>query len=394
MTHTTMREIHGDEMAEVIYTLATPALNPSPPLPDKAERQEIIKKRQGVTCFALYEEDTPVACVASTAMTQNVRGALYGMGGIWGVATATAARRQGYSRHVLARLLAALRERGQPLSGLYPFRESFYENLGYVTFPQPRKVGFAPAPLLPLLKRNLGGEVQQLLSSDGFDAYRDYLLQMRERVHGVALFDHPDRDRAQRNPVWLALARVDGKPVGVMLYDLKGDAPTEFKMRVFRFYYVTSQGKYLLLAWIARHTDQANSVEMTLPPYELPETWMADLSVKPEPIFRAPMGRVVDVAGIGSMGTGPGRFAARVTDPLCSWNERVWKFETVDGAIEVAETGAADCELTIQGLAALIYGTHDPADFSMRGWGDPSPGLQGTMRAMFPPRLPHLHEFF
>jgi len=394
MTHTTMRELRGDEMAEVIYTLATPALNPSPPLPDKAERQEIIKKRQGVTCFALYEGDTPVACVASTAMTQNVRGTLYGMGGIWGVATAPAARRKGYSRRVLARLLAAIRERGHPLSGLYPFRESFYQNLGYVTFPPPRKVSFAPAPLLPLLKQNLGGEVQQLLSSDGFDAYRDYMLHMRGRVHGMALFDHPDRDRARRSSLWLALARVADQPVGLMLYDLKGERPTEFTMRVFRFYALTGQGRYLLLAWIARHVDQAERVEMTLPPYELPETWIADLNVKPEPIFRAPMGRVVDVAGIGGMQTGSGRFSARVSDPLCPWNERVWAFETRDGALQVTAASAPDCELAIQGLAALIYGTHDPADFPIRGWGDPSPGVQQTMRAMFPPRLPHLHESF
>ncbi len=394
MTDITIREIQGDERAEVLYTLATPALNPSPPLPDKAERLEIIKGRQGVTSFALFEDTVPAACAASTAMTQHVRGALYPMGGIWGVATAPAARRKGYSRRVLTQLLAAIRERGQPLSGLYPFKESFYEQLGYVTFPQPRKVSFAPSALLPLLKRDLDGEVERMLSSDGFDIYRDYVLRMRERVHGMALFDHVDRHRVQRDPVWLALAKVDGEPVGVMLYNLKGDAPTQFKMNVFRFYYRTSQGKYLLLAWIARHTDQAERVEMTLPPYELPETWMADLRVSPEPIFRAPMGRVVDVARIGGMRTGPGRFTARVTDPLCPWNERVWAFETVDDALQVADAGAADCELTIQGLTALVYGAHDPADFAIRGWGNPSSPVGATMRTIFPPLVPYMHEHF
>lgn len=394
MSHTTVREITGDEIAEVLYALATPALSPSPPLPDKAERQEIIKKRKGVTCFALYEDSLPAACAASTAMTQHVRGALYGMGGIWGVATAPAARRKGYSRRVLARLLVAMREHGQPLSGLYPFRESFYERLGYVTFPQPCKVTFAPPALLPLLNQDLGGEVEQVLTSDGFDAYQDFLRRMRERVHGMALFDHGDRDRAQRNPSWLAFARVEGEPVGVMLYDLKGDAPTEYNMRVFRFHYATSLGKYLLLAWIARHTDQANRVELMLPPYELPETWFADLNVTPERIFRAAMGRVVDVANIGGMQTGPGRFAARLSDPLCPWNEGVWRFEMLDGQLLVSETDQADCDLTIQALTALVYGTHSPADFFFRGWGNPAPQVQEIMQTMFPPMLPYLHEDF
>jgi predicted acetyltransferase len=394
MTNTTIREIQGDEMLEVMYALTSYALNPSPPLPDKAERQEIFKGRDRVTYFALYEEGTPVACAASAPMTQQVRGAMFGMGGIWGVATHPAARRKGYCRSVLARLWAAVRERGQGLSCLYPFRESFYERLGCATFPQPRTVKFAAAALAPLSKRELGGAVRQVLIGDGFDAYRDYVLEMRQRVHGMALFDHPDRARAQRNTTWLALAEVDGEPIGVMLYDLKGDRPTEYNMRVSRFYYRTSQGRYLLLGWIARHIDQAHQVEMTVPPFELPETWLADMAVEPEPIFRAPMGRVLDVGQIGGMGTGPGRFAARVSDPLCPWNEGVWALETVDGRLEVSAGKEPECELSIQALAALIYGTHVPDDFFYRGWGNPSPEVQETMRGMFPPRLPYLHEYF
>ena len=263
-----------------------------------------------------------------------------------------------------------------------------------MTFPQPRMVRFAPTALAPLSKRELGGGVRQVLISDGFDAYRDYVLAMQQRTHGMALFDHPDKARVQRDSVWVALAEVDGEPVGVMLYDLKGDRPTEYSMRVSRFYYHTSQGKYLLLQWIARHIDQANRVEMTVPPFELPETWLADMAVTPEPVFRAPMGRVLDVAKIGGMESGPGRFAARVSDPLCPWNEGVWAFETVDGRLEVSAGKEPECELSIQALAALIYGTHDPADFYYRGWGNAAPGVQESIRRMFPPRLPYLHEYF
>jgi hypothetical protein len=45
-------------------------------------------------------------------------------------------------------------------------------------------------------------------------------------------------------------------------------------------------------------------------------------------------------------------------------------------------------------LAALVYGGHDPADFPMRGWGEPDPATQATMRAMFPHALPFLHASF
>jgi len=334
--------------------------------------------------------------VVYTAMTQNVRGALLGMGGVWGVSTHPAARRKGYSRQLMARLLDAMRASGKPLSGLYPFRESFYERLGYTSLPQVRKARFAPSTLAPLLKVDLGGEVDLTLIGDGYETYLDYVRQMQQHTHGMAMFDVGDVVSAQRNRFWMALATADREPVGLMLYDLRGEKETEFNLRATRFYYRTSQGKYLLLQWIARHIDQANRVELWLAPFELPETWLADMNVTVETAYFTPLGRVVDVPQIGARGVqaGPGCFSARITDPLCPWNEGAWRFETVDGVLQVSPAEHADCTLSIQALATLLYGTHDPGDFAFRGWGDPSPQVQETMRAMFPRMLPHMHEFF
>lgn len=394
MTNTTIRQIHGDEMLEIVYWLDSYAFNASPPMPDKAKRLETLRQRVGPTHFALFEDDVPVACAAGTPMIQQVRGAMFGIGGIFDVLTHPAARRKGYSRRVLARTLSAIREDGRPLSCLYPFRESFYERLGYVTFPLPRKAKLTPLMLLPLLKKDLGGEIELVLIGDGYDTYRAYLRKLQRRVHGMAIFEQEQRASAQRNNSWLALAKVDGELVGMMLYDLKGERIMEFNLRALRFYYDTSQGKYLLLAWIARHADQASQVEIWLPPFEQPETWLADMKITMEPVFLSPMGRVLDVAQIGGMRTGPGCFSARIADPLCPWNEGIWQFETRDGALQVSPTDEADGDLSIQALAALVYGTNDPDSFAIRGWGNPSPQVQETMRTMFPPMAPYLHEFF
>jgi predicted acetyltransferase len=394
MTNTTIRQIQRDEMLEIVYWLDSYAFHSSPPMPDKAERQEILKERVGLTHFALFEDDTPVACAADTPLIQQVRGAMYRVGGILDVVTHPAARRKGYSRRVLARTLAAIREDGRPLSCLYPFRESFYERLGYVTFPLPHKAKLTPLALQPLLEKDLGGQVDLVLFGDGYDTYRAYLRKLQRRVHGMAIFEQEQKASAQRNRYWLALAKVDGELVGMMQYDLKGEKLMEFNLRALRFYYDTSQGKYLLLAWIARHADQASQVEIWLPPFEQPETWLADMRITMEPVFLSPMGRVLDVAKIGGMYTGPGCFSARITDPLCPWNEGVWQFETRGGVLWVNPTDEADCNLSVQALAALVYGTNDPDSFAIRGWGNPSPQVQETMRIMFPPMVPYLHEFY
>jgi hypothetical protein len=83
------------------------------------------------------------------------------------------------------------------------------------------------------------------------------------------------------------------------------------------------------------------------------------------------------------MQVGSGCFSARITDPLCQWNAALWRFGSSDGALQVTRADEADCYLSIQALRALVYGAHDPDDFAIRGWGNPSPAVQAVMRAMF-----------
>jgi predicted acetyltransferase len=106
------------------------------------------------------------------------------------------------------------------------------------------------------------------------------------------------------------------------------------------------------------------------------------------------MSRVLDVARIGGMQVGAGGFNARISDPLCPWNEGTWRFAAQDGRLQVSAAHEGDCNLTIQGLTALVAGTHDPQELELRGWGDPDPALQATLRRMFPRLWPYLHENF
>jgi predicted acetyltransferase len=394
MSGEVIRQLQAEEAAEIVYWLTAYSLEPSPPLPDKDERQDILKRRQGVTYLAMFEDNEPVACVASTQMTQHVREKLYGMGGVWAVATHPAARRKGYSKRLLLELMEIMRKEGQPVSGLYPFRESFYERLGYVTFPLGRKAIFNSSALAPLLNWDMEGIVELAPFGGAFKAYRDYSRELLGRMHGMAFVEQADEPGELSDNYWLALARIDGETVGLMQYQLQGEQVTRYKLRAVRFYYHDVRARYLLLNWIARHVDQAETVELWLPPFEWPETWLADMAVRIESLTRAAMGRVVDVSGIGGMQVGEGGFTFKLHDPQCPWNEGVWQFESVDGGLHVSPAKRAECELNIQGLSALVYGTHAPGDFRWRGWGDPSEKVQATMRKMFPPRLPHIHEFF
>jgi predicted acetyltransferase len=394
MKQITIRHLQGEEFLDVLFNFQMYAFRASPPFMEKEGWANIVRQRKGVTYHVLFGDENPVAAAANTVMTQNVRGKLFPAGGVWAVVTLPVARRKGYSRQVIGSLLSAVKEAGAVFSNLYPFRESFYERLGYVTHPLPIIAHISTQSLAPLLKMELDGEVVLKLMGEAYETYRSFLADLRPRVHGMTVFDFGEPAIASQNGFWVAMAKVDDEIEGMMLYKLVGEEISRFNFRASRFYYTTSRGKYLLLDWIARHIDQADRAELWLPPYEHPETWLTDMNVRIESQGRAPMSRVLDIARMGGMETGAGSFSAHITDPLIPSNEGNWKFGSVDGCLQVSKTNDVDCELTIQGLTALVFGTHNPLDFSIRGWGNPQPGTQAVMRTMFPPRIPFLHENF
>ncbi len=389
-----IRQVSGDECLEILRQLPGYAFRSSPPLLEEAASRAMLDERVGSYYLVLYEQGAPVACAARVEMTQHVRGAIFPMGGIYDVVTHPTARRKGYALRLLTQLYDRMHEEKFPLTGLYPFRESFYERLGYITFLQPKWVKLLPANLGGLLKKKLDGKVKLKLLSECFDEYHTFLQQVQQQRHGMGLFTNRPLSPGTRNDYWVAFACIDGQTRGVMLYKLRGEQEMAFDLRALRFYYLDPRARVLLLEWLARHVDQARSLEILLPPDEQPETWLSDIQANVRGDVFTGMGRVLDVAGLAGIETGEGRLTMQIHDPHCPWNEGSWDFESMDGKLQVKKSTQTGCDLSIQALSALVYGVFDPQDFEFRGWGNPDPAQQAAMRAMFPPRQPYLHELF
>ena len=395
MANLTIRRVQGEELLKFQFPLSDYAFGGTPPLGKIDEAREWLPSFADSIMLVMFADERPIATVLSSPLTQNVRGEIYPLGGVGDVTTVPEERRQGHSRRLLVELFAMLRAEGAVLAGLYPFRASFYERFGFVAFPYVRIVSFSPQTLLPLLRWNLGGQFERMLIADGIVTWCAFTRECQKSIHGMTLFS--DRVTTYRQQVmnghWLVLARFEGEIVGALLYKITG---FKEKMLIPNFLYRDSRGKYLLLEWLARHADQVNEVELHLPAGEQPEVWVDDMDAK----IRLPvihyngMGRILDMAKIGGMQTGPGRFSAKISDPHCPWNEGLYTFETVDGLLQVSPSQTADCELTIQAISALIYGTHDTADFVFRGWGNPSSPVQAIMRTMFPRLQPYMFAIY
>jgi predicted acetyltransferase len=361
MPEITIRDLPYQEAAPHVNLLTSYALRPSPSFYDDEIFIEQLKHTDATTRHLVaFEGEQPVACAGAGEMTQNVRGKLLEMSGIFRVATHPYARRKGYAFQILTELLKAERNNGQAMTCLYPFRESFYERMGYVSFPVGVKAHININALLPLAKQGFGDEIELVSLIDDPDLYLNFTREHLENIHGMATFKTMFKLDPERHASWLAVHRINGKVDALMAYRLEGSSPTKFKFNIHRFYYRNAASRYQFLGWIARHIDQTNEVVIAQPVYEQPYTWFNDLDLQVECNWIAPMGRVLDVTRIDGLATGPGAFSAKIVDPTCPWNEGIWRFESQDGKLIVSPGKSTDCNLTIQGLSALVYGTNPP----------------------------------
>jgi len=396
MSDIIIRIMDQDEVQTLTRMLTRYAFSPSPPLPTyEAWAHDMEIYGTHTLYIGVFEHGKVLACAGVTTLTQNIRGQLYAGGGVCDVSVHPEARRRGIARSMIKYIFQHLYEHGIPTSQLSAFRESFYTRLGYTTFTLPHIVRFSPVALQPLLKKDLGGSVELLELAKNVQPYLDFLQQMQQKVHGMALFApaRSVKDR-QSKQAWLALARVEGRVVGAMTYKITNNKED---MKVDSFWYENAQGRYLLLEWFARHIDHANTIEIRLPSYERPETWWPDMEIQLGSVVTDTplLGRLVDITRLSGMQSGPGQATIAIKDEYCPWNEGTYSFESNDGKLHIERSAQTpDCTLSIQGLSGLIYGTHEPQSFAIREWGNPSPQVQETLLSLFPPKEPYLFERF
>jgi predicted N-acetyltransferase YhbS len=389
-----IRQISAAERTDTMFPLQTYAFFPSPW--DETER-EVYRSRMvyyETTVSMIAEEDgQALAGVGAFPMRQNVRGAIYDMAGIASVASHPAARRRGFIRALLERLLREMRDRGCAVTALYPFRPSFYGRFGYVGLPRRRTAELTPEGLGHLLRVDLPGTVERLPMADAFDTYDAMVLRLLELRHGLAVYDDVRKAEFRHDKRWVAIARAGDEVVGVVSYRIQdfggdlvgGDLLTTGPL-----------GRALLLQFFARHVDQVARIVLTVGLDDAPELWGTDLPVfygsrVAFPSSPGPMARVLDLRAMSGMPVGEGAAAVHVVDDLIGGTYRL---AGDGGRLEVATAPDAASTLTAAGLSGLVYGVLDPIDVVARGLGTIDAAAVEPLRTLFPRALPYLMADF
>jgi predicted acetyltransferase len=378
-------------------TMALYAFSESPSTLDDDDK-DYHKYLSRARIFMSYDGAAAVAKVGTHPMTINVRGSVLPMGGVGGVASMPAGRRGGHVRALMTRAFEQMREDGLPVSTLYPFRESFYERLGYASFPAPKFVTLNPTDLVPLLRTARTASAEHMMIADGFDRWVEFLQTYQEEHHGFAL-QNATRMASIRdeNKRWLTLVREGSEITGAMTYNITGHGHGH-TMKVRTFLARTVAARYQLLEWIGRHADQVEKARIRVSPEEAPELWYRDLNdaiqTDGEDSWGPPMGRIVSLGRIAGIGAGDGEVTVEIADEQCPWNTGVWTLRGSGGTLQVEQGDVPLATLTIQSLSALIFNGIDPDILPFRGWGNLDAEASAQLRSLFPPAAPFLYEEF
>ena len=302
---------------------------------------------------ALSEDGTLAAGLTCHDFRAFVQGEAVSNGGIGGVVTHPAYRRQGAIREIFTELLRETRSNGEILSSLYPFSHAFYRKFGYELCDGRVR---HTLPLAQLGRLRFEGWARLLARGDDGAQYEQLYASFAQR-YNLMLATPPQRDSASRF----------GEPFqdGAFRYNyLIGDGARTLAfarftrnphntMDVQEAFFDGYEGLTALLGFLARFTAEFENIAITLP-RGVPLSSLVEI---PYALKSAPehsyMARVTNAPAALALLRPQEPFTVEVCDQFLPENSGVYRV-SAEGAQR--ENAAPDIALSEHALAQLVTG--------------------------------------
>ncbi|MBD2178056.1 GNAT family N-acetyltransferase [Pseudanabaena sp. FACHB-1998] len=332
-----------------------------------------------------------VAALQCFSFQQSLRGIIKPMGGIGGVWTYPEYRNLGCVKALMKSAFLEMRMRGICVSMLTPFKESFYENLGYAIANSLNEVTIPISALTDYLKlpcvangaanwscdRLPATEARDILINFLDNSLRSQTLQPHD--HGVAItkFAYEQWWHLHRQKLCVVIKR-DRQPVSIAIYaiDSSGNLPmSDRQIEISSIFWTDLESRDCLLNFFATHRDQIGKLKMPMPISANLHTWLKDAGKLSSTLSEPWMVRVVDIVeALHDLPIWCEPFTFALSDPYCSWNESLFGVSSNRGQLRVkrynleVQERAIDFRATIAGISALIYGTYEIEELVHKKW--------------------------
>lgn len=319
-----------------------------------------------------YEGDRIIASAAEFHFLQWFGGRSMAMSGIFGVATLPEKRRAGLMSAALRRILQEARDRGDPISALYPAVLRPYRRLGFElagSFTQHQlpieAIPAFPGADLPQvelldLQRDLEGTRACYRAWAG--GRTGVIEPVDDRWWTTRVFDRPFDETFR-----VVVVRGDAGIEGFAAFGREptpGPLDVAFGMDCNPLVATTDRALRALLTYFRGHHGVGRWVRWTGPPNDPVTLWIEEQKVKQHYRF-AWMLRLLDVPAAFEQRGYPaedGSCTIAVDDPLFPDNAGPWRIEAAAGKVAMSRADGAPRPIPIGTLSALFSGYLRPAD--------------------------------
>ncbi len=322
---------------------------------------------------AAFDDGKPVASVRTLPGMRLMHGTKTPFGLISPVTCYAAYRRQGHVAKLLRQSLELMKERGQPISGLYTPHDALYRRYGWERAEEKRRLSFDPSKISFRTPPQPGGMTRPATLEDWarldaiyrkrVDPLNGALVRIENWWRYFVLIDFESKGQRERDiVVWVDES---GDDRGYLVYQNRSSGQKENGWNQqeiwIRDFTALDAGAYRgLWQHILTHDLASNVV------YEShPDDPFVDLCEDPFVVTvkrgEGPMIRIVDVeTAVGSRpfrGIGSASFTMRISDESAPWNEGVWRVDAAEGKMRAEKTDATPhVEMSVNFLAPLYTG--------------------------------------
>jgi predicted acetyltransferase len=355
---------------------------------EKAEKENPTALGNRLTRTGLFCEGKLLSTLTANAFEIHFDGTVCEMCGIGGVMSDPSARKTGGVTRILRQELAAMRDRGQVFSHLYPFQSSFYRKFGYAhcAFAERWTI---PAQFLPeesfavQLYENKPEEQQAVKALYQTFAAQYNLSVRRNDLRWASIFKKL-QPYSGNNFSYLHIG--ENGPDGFLSYTTKSHDDAPMDIHVEDLFFTDPEALRQMLAFLGTQRAYAKQVRLKLPADADITFWLAEFctaydkcNVHRERIHFGAT-RVVDAEKALRLAKYQGKGAAdlKILDPTCPWNDRCFHVEFDEHCLSVSETDRWDIEMDIGDFTALLLGGYTLAQAAFL----PSVKIAGNREAL------------
>ncbi len=329
-------------------------------------------------CLGIFDGPELVAGLVVLPFGYYVNGAQIPLGGVASVSCLPERRREGFVGALLRHTLAAMREAGQPLSGLYTPHYSLYRGYGWEIANRIVSYAFSPKttalrlPVPPGRYRRVGaGDWRELDAIyTAYAASSNGGLVRPERWWRNNVLRHYGREERDA-VVWSNAA---GEPRGYAVYrsshqSVPGSPFGETTLRVVDWVVLDAKAYMAILGYLRGHDLSTRIVMLASQDEPFADAFEEPMHIaEPPGAWFGMMLRLVDVQQAlearPALPQASGRgVTIAVSDDAAPWNAGTWRVECSEGRISAEPTEAApEIEMDVRALAPLYNGFTKPAD--------------------------------